>query len=113
LVWVGLLQACPSNFSETPSLKCKALYSEMEDSLGEFNTYNIYDQCPSSRGQEQQQQGQNSARGGYTMKQLLDAKHGSEEDSRSGAKKAAWVSGSLKDDLHPHPELNSKLGTII
>lgn len=36
--------ACPTNFSETPSLECKVLYSEMEQSLGEFNTYNIYDQ---------------------------------------------------------------------
>eukprot|EP01044_Picomonas_judraskeda_P003470 COSAG03_NODE_285_length_9412_cov_63.257597_7_plen_92_part_00 len=42
--------ACPTNFSATPSLECKALYSEMESSLGEFNTYNIYDQCPSSSG---------------------------------------------------------------
>ena len=36
--------ACPTNFSDTPSLQCKVLYSEMEKSLGDFNTYNIYDQ---------------------------------------------------------------------
>lgn len=36
--------ACPTNFSDTPSLECKILYSQMEKSLGDFNTYNIYDQ---------------------------------------------------------------------
>ena len=34
-------QACPSNFSSAPSAACKKLYSKMEDSLGDFNVYNI------------------------------------------------------------------------
>ena len=41
-------QQCPSNYTLKPSKACEALYSKMSDSLGNFNVYNIYDQCPAS-----------------------------------------------------------------
>ena len=63
-----------------------------------MSTDNIYDQCPDSNEQ-------NSARGGYSLSELLDAKHG--EPTKT------WQSSGLADDLHPHPALNAKLGGAL
>ena len=74
-----------------------ALHTEMESMLGDFNTYvtyvtyvtyNIYDERPGSN-----QNNQHTARGGYTLTELLDARHS--EDSNE------WISSGLNDDLSP------------
>ena len=81
----------------------------MESMLGDFNTYvtyvtyvtyNIYDERPGSN-----QNNQHTAHGGYTLTELLDARHS--EDSNE------WISSGLNDDLHPLPGLNSKLGGVL
>jgi hypothetical protein len=78
----------------------------MHAELGSFNVYNIYDQCPSSRGEARPDGTQtHPAGGGYSLAELQDARHGegSKEHSQQG----------VKQSLHPHPGLNAGLNGAL
>eukprot|EP01051_Picozoa_sp_SAG22_P021841 SAG22_NODE_4988_length_1114_cov_1.130049_1_plen_211_part_00 len=112
-----ITSACPANYSEPPSEGCSALYSQMQDALGEFNVYNIYDQCPSSDGgsggnqragggvQAQTAGADRGAAGSYTLAELLEARHGEGSET--------FESTGRDDSLHPHPGINKRLGGAL